>query len=112
MTLQTIVETPEFIKKANECMNDETRSHFINFIAKAPLAGDVIQGTGGARKIRWQNDFYSGKRGGVRIIYYYHDEKMPIFLFTVYKKNQRENITAKEKKVFLIPFRKAKDQKV
>jgi mRNA-degrading endonuclease RelE of RelBE toxin-antitoxin system len=95
--LQTVVETPEFIKQAKECMDDEVRTDFINFIANNPTSGDLIQGTGGARKIRWQSNKYSGKSGGVRVIYYYHDEEMPIFLFTVYKKNQRENITSSEK---------------
>lgn len=99
MILQTVVETPEFIKQAKECMDDETRSAFIDYIAKNPQAGDVIPSACGARKVRWQSDSHSGKRGGVRIIYYYHNEDMPIYLFTVYKKNQRENITAKEKKI-------------
>ncbi len=68
-----------------------------NFIAENPLAGDLIQGTGGARKIRWQADIHKGKSGGARIIYYYHDDNIPIFLFTAYKKNQKENLTAAEK---------------
>lgn len=80
-------------------MDDEVRGDFINFIAKNPTAGEVIVGTGGARKIRWQSDAHSGKRGGARVIYYYHDEEMSIYLFTVYKKSQRENITAEEKKI-------------
>lgn len=49
--------------------------------------------------MRWQVDSHGGKRGGSTKIYYYHDEDMPIYLFTVYKKNQRENITATEKKI-------------
>lgn len=97
MKLQTVVETPEFIKQAKACMDDKARENFINFIARNPMAGDLITGTGGARKIRWQNDAHKGKRGGVRIIYYYHSEKIPIFLFTTYKKNQKENISALEK---------------
>lgn len=64
---------------------------------KIPLEGDLIQGTGGARKIRWQAETHQGKRGGARIIYYYQDQEMPIFLFTAYKKNQKENLTAFEK---------------
>jgi mRNA-degrading endonuclease RelE of RelBE toxin-antitoxin system len=99
MILQTVVETPEFIKQAKECMNEGVVKQFIDFIAKNPLAGDVIPGTGGARKVRWQSDEHCGKRGGARIIYYYHDDEMPIYLFTAYKKNQRETITAEEKKI-------------
>jgi len=97
--LQTVVETPEFITQAEKCMDDESRNEFIDFIAENPLAGDVITGTGGARKVRWQSNPHSGKRGGARVIYYYHDEDMPIYLFTAYKKNQRDNITSEEKKI-------------
>ena len=75
--LQTVVETTEFIKQATNCMDDKTRENFIDFIAKNPLAGDLIQGTGGAR-----------------VIYYYHDEDMPIFLFTAYKKNQKRKFNS------------------
>lgn len=98
MKFQTVVETPEFIKQAKECMDDSSRNQFIDFIAKNPEAGDLITGTGGARKVRWQSDAQSGKRGGARVIYYYHDKNMPIYLFTAYKKSQRENITSAEKK--------------
>jgi len=96
-TLQTVVETPEFMKRASNLMDDSLRTEFINFIANHPLKGDLIMGTGGARKIRWAGHANRGKSGGVRIIYYYHDENMPIFLFTAYAKNQRANITAAEK---------------
>jgi len=97
--LQTVVETAEFAKQAKVCMDDKTKQDFINFIAKNPLAGDLIQGTGGARKIRWQVDSHKGKSGGARVIYYYHDQNIPIFLFTAYKKNQKENLTTSEKSI-------------
>lgn len=97
LILQTVVETPEFIKQARESMSDKMRNDFVDYIAKNPLEGALIQGTGGARKIRWQSNEHTGKRGGTRIIYYYHDEDIPIFLFTAYKKNQRENIAPAEK---------------
>lgn len=97
MILQTVIETPEFIKQAKTCMDNESRTNFIDFIARNPLSGDIIPNTGGARKIRWQADQRSGKRAGARIIYYYHNEEMPIYLFTAYRKNQRLNISAAEK---------------
>lgn len=95
---QTVVETAEFIKQAKTCMSEETKDLFINFIANNPHAGDLIPGTGGARKIRWQSN-NKGKSGGVRVIYYYYNEEMPIYLFTAYQKNKRENITQDEKNV-------------
>jgi hypothetical protein len=70
---------------------------FVDFIARNPEAGDVIQDTGGIRKIRWRRQGM-GKRGGTRVIYFYHDVQMPIFLLLVYAKAQREDMTADEKK--------------
>jgi len=98
MNLQTVVETPEFINRVKECMDDEARIQFIDFIAKNPLAGEVVTGTGGARKVRWQSNTHSGKRGGTRIIYYYHDEDMPIYLFTAYKKITKRILPAKKRR--------------
>ncbi len=85
------------MKRAKECMDDKTRESFVDFIAKNPLLGDIISGTGGARKISWQSHAHKGKSGGARVIYYYHDQNKPIFLFTAYKKNQKENLTSVEK---------------
>lgn len=91
--LQTVVETPEYIKQSSSCMDEESRKGFIDYIACNPTTGELIQGTGGARKIRWTSCAHQGKRGGARIIYYYHDQNIPIFLFTAYAKNQKANIT-------------------
>lgn len=57
----------------------------------------MIPQTGGVRKVRWQRQGM-GKRGGARIVYFYHDPQMPIFLLLVYVKTQRENMTPDEKK--------------
>lgn len=95
--LQTVVETPEFSRQAEKCMSPESLASFITYISNNPLEGDLISGTSGVRKIRWQREKYTGKRSGVRIIYYYYDESVPLFLFTVYAKNSKENLTQKEK---------------
>ncbi len=65
--LQVVVETPEFIKQAARCMDKISWNGFIDYIAENPEAGDIIVGTGGARKIRWTGDSNKGKRGGVRV---------------------------------------------
>lgn len=95
--LQTVVETPEFIKQSQDIAEKKTIDDFIAFIAREPLKGDVIQGTGGVRKIRWNKDDNSGKSGGMRVLYYYHGQSMPIFLFTAYAKNKKANIGDKDK---------------
>lgn len=91
--LQVVVEMPEFIKKVGGCMDEKSRNSFINYIAANPEAGEIMMGTGGARKIRWAGNSYAGKRGGVRVVYYYHDSSIPIFLFTVYPKNEKDNLS-------------------
>lgn len=97
--LQVVVETAEYTKQAVSCMDKESRDNFITHIAQNPLDGELIIGTGGARKVRWTADSNQGKRGGSRIIYYYHNQNMPIFLFTAYGKSQKENITEHEKSI-------------
>jgi len=95
--LQTVVETSEYIKQAEKCMDKSSRVQLVGFIAANPFVGDLISGTGGARKVRWAGGSNEGKRGGVRVIYYYHDENMPIFLFTTYGKNKKANLTKDER---------------
>lgn len=95
---QTVVETPEYIKQASNCMDEASRENFISHIAQNPLDGAIIQETGGVRKVRWTSNSHQGKRRGARILYYYHNQNMPIFLFTAYAKNEKVNLTSQEKK--------------
>lgn len=95
--LQTVVETPEFIKRAQSCMSDESKQEFISYIAKNPTSGDVMAGTGGVRKVRWGSVQGKGKSGGSRVIYYYHNKDIPIFLFTAYGKSDKANLTKAER---------------
>jgi hypothetical protein len=77
---------------AADIWSDEERTEFINFIASNPEAGDLIPQSGGVRKLRWGRRG-SGKRGGVRVIYFYHDAGMPIYLLTIYAKAVRDNLS-------------------
>ena len=61
-------------------------------MASYPTAGDLIEGTGGVRKLRWARDG-RGKSGGVRVIYYFHSEAMPLYLLTMFAKNERANLS-------------------
>jgi len=92
ITPVTVVEIPPFPSAASEIWSNEERTDFIDFIARNPLAGDVIRGSGGIRKVRWVRAGM-GKRGGARVIYYYHSERLPLFLLTVYPKSQSDNLT-------------------
>lgn len=96
-TRQTVVEMPEYIKQVKSLMEQSACRAFIDYIALNPLSGDLIQGTGGARKIRWASVSGKGKSGGARIIYFYHSIDMPIFLLTAYGKGAKANLTVAEK---------------
>ena len=65
-------------------------------MASYPTAGDLIEGTGGVRKLRWARDG-RGKSGGVRVIYYFHSEAMPLYLLTMFAKNERANLSKAER---------------
>jgi hypothetical protein len=93
----TVAETLPFHRQAVSLWNEEERSAFVDYIALNPDAGDVIPDTGGIRKVRWSRAG-TGKRGGVRVIYFYHDASMPLYLLLVYAKAQRENWTQDEKR--------------
>jgi len=93
----TVVEVEPFPVKATQVWDDEERLEFIGFIATNPQAGDVMAGSGGVRKVRWRRPGL-GKRGGVRVIYYYHDESMPLYLLTVYAKSRQETLSPAEVK--------------
>jgi hypothetical protein len=76
-------------------MDDAERTELVDYLAYHPTAGAVIPGTGGVRKLRWGLEG-RGKRGGARVIYYYHDMEMPLYLMTAYAKNERENLSQSE----------------
>jgi hypothetical protein len=95
--LITVAETPFFMRQAAAVWDDAEREDFIEFIARNPDAGDIIPDTGGVRKVRWARTG-SGKRGGTRVIYFYHDANRPLYLLMVYAKARQENLTADEKR--------------
>lgn len=85
-------------KKANQLLSEEERSDLIAYLSEKPQSGVLIQNTGGIRKLRWAKSG-SGKSGGVRVIYYFHSDIMPLYLLTVFGKNEKANISMKEKQM-------------
>lgn len=92
--LVTVVETPEFQRRARTIMNDEERMALIRFIAANPTSGVSIGG--GIRKVRFARRG-KGKSGGYRVIYFHSTRNnMPIFLITIFAKNEKANLTPRE----------------
>ncbi|CAG0980891.1 Toxin HigB-2 [Anaerolineae bacterium] len=92
----TVAETAPFQNKIGKLLSDEERSDLISYLAEHPNAGVLIQGTGGIRKLRWSRQGM-GKSGGIRVIYYFHSEMMPVYLLAAFGKNEKDNISAEEK---------------
>ncbi len=92
------IESKVFEKLREKYLDDESYRALQNFLVEQPLTGDVIQGTGGLRKLRWSAKG-KGKRGGVRTIYLYLTEKSHIHFLTLYAKNEVSDLTTDEKKI-------------
>lgn len=88
----TIAEVPEYIRQAEKLLSADERQDIVNYLAAHPKAGDLIESTGGIRKLRWGRGG-RGKSGGVRVIYYYHSEVMPLYLLTIFAKNEQANLS-------------------
>jgi hypothetical protein len=87
----TVIESPYFVSKTAEFLDNETRQAFIEWIAVNPLAGDLIKGTGGLRKVRWVLPG-RGKSGGMRVMTYYIKSDEEIWLLMAYTKAKFDNL--------------------
>ena len=94
--LHTVVETPEFLAGARRILTEGERAALIDFLADNPETGDLMEGTGGARKLRWGAKG-KGKRGGARVITFYGGPRMPVFLLTIFAKGDRANLSKAER---------------
>lgn len=93
------VELPAFERNRSKYMSDENFSDFQQELMLNPTAGEVIQGTGGLRKVRFQDSSRGkGKRGGLRIIYYWWLKESEFLLFTVYGKGEMDDLTPEQRK--------------
>ena len=90
--MQTVAETPEFSRKVRKLIGDADYRALVAYLAEHPKSGDLMRGTGGIRKLRWARD-NAGKSGGVRVVYYFHDERIPLYLLTVFGKNEKANLS-------------------
>lgn len=95
-SMQTVAETRQYMLMAEKHLSPAKRQEVVDAVAADPEIGDILAGTGGIRKFRLAKDG-GGKSGGVRVIYYYYDTRMPIVLITLFAKNEKGNLSKKER---------------
>jgi hypothetical protein len=94
---RTIVRLPTFERSVQGLLTEEEQRYLELWLALDPRAGAVVSGTGGVRKSRFARSG-RGKRGGVRIIHYYHAARELVFLILAYAKTEQESLSMDEKR--------------
>jgi len=90
-----IIETPTFFRQVSTLLSDLEHWNLQDVLSVNPTLGKLIPGGCGIRKLRWGVPGKGqGKRGGVRVIYYFHGQRQTLLFLLMYGKNERENITA------------------
>lgn len=104
------IETPFFTRLVNKLLDDDEYRELQEVLIYRPDLGDVIQGTGGLRKIRWMRKG-RGKRSGVRVIYYWLMDDEQILMLYIYPKSQQEELTSEQKKTLKLIAKRWTDEK-
>jgi hypothetical protein len=91
--LISVVETSFYLARSKSCMTEDERTALVNLVAADPECGVLLDG--GIRKLRFPVAG-RGKSGGVRVVYLFAREAMPIFLLTVFAKNEKDSLTKGE----------------
>jgi len=94
--MQTLVPIGTFEDKARKLLGQSGFDEMLEFLARRPKAGRIIQGTSGLRKVRIARPG-KGKSGGTRVIYYYHNDTKPILLLLIYAKAEQDSLTSAQK---------------
>ena len=97
--MQTVVETPAFLSDARSLrLSEADRLDIVTWIAANPAAGDVIEGAGGARKVRFGGKS-KGKSGGYRVITFFSGTDLPVFMLNIFSKNEKSDLTPTERRI-------------
>ena len=92
------IELPAFLRRRSDYLDDDGFRVLQETMMQNPEAGDVIEGAGGLRKLRYGDSRRGkGKRGGLRVIYYWWDGGLQFWLFTLYDKDEAVDLSAREK---------------
>jgi hypothetical protein len=92
----SVIETRAYLARAEKILSEEERANLVEMVARAPECGDVMVGTGGVRKVRFALEG-RGQSGGARVVYFFHNEDSPLFLLTVFGKNEKANLSKAER---------------
>lgn len=92
------IETPIFTELVTESLSDAKYSELQHMLILRPDAGRLIRGSRGLRKLRWRTE-HGGKRGGLRIIYYWYASDETVYMLFMYRKNEQEDLTPRQIKV-------------
>ena len=96
----TFIELPPFQRLRDQYFDDDSYRKFQMHLMESPEAGDLIKGAGGLRKIRYQDARRGkGKRGGLRIIYFWRRTNYEFWLFTVFDKNEADDLTTEQRRI-------------
>ena len=104
------IETPLFTRLVKKLLDDDDYRELQEVLIYRPDLGDIIQGTGGLRKIRWMRKG-TGKRSGVRVIYYWLMDDEQILMLYIYPKSQQEELTSEQKKTLKLITKRWTDEK-
>lgn len=97
------IELPAFQRYRHDYLDDESFRQLQVWLLMNPQVGDVIPGTGGLRKVRFSDESRNkGKRGGLRLIYYWWMEGSQFWLFTLYDKSEQTDLNAAERKALKV----------
>ena len=100
MGLVEFIESPVFTKLLHGYLTDDEYHALQIFLAEDPEAGTLIPGTGGFRKVRWSDTRRSkGRRGGLRVIYYYFSESVQIWFLAIYDKDEADDLTPDQRRM-------------
>ena len=102
-----VVETAEFLDDVKDVLSAEEHDDLIYYVAMYPEAGNVIPETGGLRKLRWTAKG-KGRRGGSRVIYYFHNMDVPLFLMAIFAKNTQADLSTRQRKALARQLRALK----
>jgi hypothetical protein len=94
--VHSVVETPGYLKDAASIFTTAEREAILTMIANDPGCGELMQGTGGVRKVRVSRGG-RGKSGGARVVYIHHDADHPVFLLAAFAKNEKSNLSKAER---------------